>query len=674
MNRSALLAIAVAALVAACGTDAPSENSKSNGEPNNVVDGDCTPGERTCQDSRTLATCARSTDGTPRLVTTACLDSEECMNGDCVEIPLNCNDLCTPPETRCTPTGEAETCADHDGNGCNEFGAPVPCEAGQFCDPSDGRCKMTQCNDSCVEGETSCEEELITTCALGTDGCLAFGQGKECPEGESCMAGACMGGAGCSDECTEGELACSPDGKLRECRTDVDADTCAEFTDGMDCPGGQTCRMGACVAENACQDKCLAGEMVCLGNDIAACETQANGCLEFPAAPTPCPANESCQNMGGNVMCAPVAVVGDVVINEVFYDAVGDDNRANGSPTFIELFGPPGLSVANFTVELVNGSGGATYGSFTLPADAQLDGNGFAVIATDNPDSFLAFALPFFTNVYFVMTGASGTNDVMQNGPDNVQLRDDSNTVVDAVGYGDFASADFVGEGAGGGPDVQSGHSVGRDANGTDTDNNQADFLSYIPTPGYKNSDLILSEVYFDQPGTDDGSETFIELVNPAILGWEDLPLNGYVVRAVNGFNGDDYITTGALPGIELSGYNLNDGDEEGYVVICNVDTVGDALLDKCTALYEGVDFQNGPDNFVLEYNGRVIDAVGYGTFSGTDVFMGEGSAAPFSSSNGGKSLARWAWSDISHELDTNDNATDFHVVDPTPGAENPIP
>ncbi len=665
--------IAVSSLVA-CGVDPPPNDVANNMTPNNI-NGECEPGERSCQDSKTLATCARSTGGTPRLVTTTCLDDEECRQGDCVELPRTCSDLCTPPETRCTTTGEVETCADHSGDGCSEFGGARGCDAGQVCDPADGLCKMSTCTDSCVEGETACEDVLLTTCVRGSNGCLSLGQGKECAAGEACSAGVCMGGATCEDECTMGELACSGDGKLRECRADVDADTCTELTDGTACPGGQTCRMGGCVPINMCQDQCIAGEQVCLGNAIATCATQADGCLAFPAAPTACPMGQSCQNMGGSAMCAQVQVTGKVVINEVFYDAVGVDRRANGtSPTFVELYGPSGFSIANFTIELVNGNGGAVYGSFSLPTGAQLDGNGYAVIATNDADNFLSLALPFFTNVYFILPSGSGDQDIIQNGPDNVRLLDGAGATADALGYGTFAgSMTFAGEGTSA-PDVTSGHSVGRKTDGVDTDDNSADFVSLIPTPGYENSDLIINEIYFDQPGVDTGTETFVELVNPAILGWEDLPLGGYVLHAINGFDGSDYVMSGALPGIEMSGFNLNDGANEGYVVICNIDTASNALFDVCTVPYEGVDFQNGPDNFVLRYNGRVIDAVGYGTFTASETFVGEGTAKAFSSSNAGKSLARWKWSDISRDLDTDNNAMDFFVVDPTPGGENPLP
>jgi hypothetical protein len=364
-----------------------------------------------------------------------------------------------------------------------------------------------------------------------------------------------------------------------------------------------------------------------------------------------------------------------VVINELFYDALGaDDFRSGAAPTFLELSGPPGLDIAGYKVELINGSGGSVYATATLPTDARLDGNGFAVLAIEDSDSFLKFAAP--GNKYFILPNLAG-QDAFQNGPDNVKLYDASNTVVDALGYGAFATASiFEGEGMAA-PASGPGRSLGR-VKGVDTHNNASDFVSFYPTPGMPNADLIINEVYFDQPGTDTGTETFVEVIAP-IQGWEDIPLDGYVLRAVNGLNGMDYIytldanNTPTLNGIDFSGTNLNDG-ADGLVVVCNIDTAAPALLALCTVPFEGTDFQNGPDNFVLEYRGRVIDAVGYGTFTAPAVFVGEGTPKAFSSSGAGKSLSRWPISDPSKDNDTDDNSVDFHLNTPSPAQDNPIP
>jgi hypothetical protein len=263
----------------------------------------------------------------------------------------------------------------------------------------------------------------------------------------------------------------------------------------------------------------------------------------------------------------------------------------------------------------------------------------------------------------------------MQNGPDNVKLLDVSDQVVDAVGYGTFAGTSvFEGEGTAA-PSSTSGRSIGR-TNGVDTDDNSADFLTFYPTPGIPNADLRINEVYFDQPGTDTGSDTFVEVVAP-IQGWEDIALDGYVLRAINGLNGNDYIFTfdengtAVVDGVDFSGYTLNEGINSGYVVVCNIDTASNALLNRCTVPYEGSDFQNGPDNFVLEFGGRVVDAIGYGSFGASDTFAGEGSSKSFSTSSAGKSLSRWPISDPSVVGDTDDNSVDFHLMTPSPASDN---
>jgi hypothetical protein len=64
----------------------------------------------------------------------------------------------------------------------------------------------------------------------------------------------------------------------------------------------------------------------------------------------------------------------------------------------------------------------------------------------------------------------------------------------------------------------------------------------------------------------------------------------------------------------------------------------------------------------VLRDASGVLDAVGYGSFTGGDIFAGEGAAAPDASA--GSSIAR-----ANPLLDSNDNSVDFVVLaNPTPG------
>jgi hypothetical protein len=668
-----LTLVFVTTTLVAC-TDDPA-NGAENIDPG--CEDECALGDRSCIDSETVEFCVPdSTTGCNRLIDTQCLTSEECVQGTCDELPRTCEDVCRDLDTRCTVEGQVETCADHDGDGCVEFGDPVDCPSGEFCQARDGLCRAAECFDECEQGTTSCEGELISTCVRNAQGCLEYGPAKECAEGQTCQSGECVGGAACTDECSSGQAVCTGDGQRRECG-DFDDDTCLELGPAAACPGGQVCREGVCETAPTCTDDCRMNEAVCVGNQISECVTGASGCLEF-TSPMACPgATESCTVENGSVACRAAPVAGPVVINEVFFDALGDDVRPGGSPTFIELRGPAGLDLSAYVLEMVNGSSsGGTYNSVTLPAGARLDGNGFAVVTLDNPDTYLGLEATQYTNVYSAIPPYASGQDGLQNGPDNVRLLDDTGAELDAVGYGSFgANNTFVGEGSAAPEPVVAGRSIGRRA-GVDTDDNSADFISFYPTPGLPNSDLLINEVYVDQPGSDDGSETFVELVAP-IIGWEDADLTRYTLRAVNGFNGDDYIQTGVIPGILMQflgiDVTLND-DQAGYVVICNADVASSTLFNVCSVDFDGVDFQNGPDNFVLEFDGRVVDAIGYGSFSGSQTFVGEGSPAPFSSSDAGKSLSRWPVTDRTRDVDTDDNATDFSRVSPTPGRENARP
>ena len=99
----------------------------------------------------------------------------------------------------------------------------------------------------------------------------------------------------------------------------------------------------------------------------------------------------------------------------------------------------------------------------------------------------------------------------------------------------------------------------------------------------------------------------------------------------------------------------------DGVFLIGDDSGDGSTLISDADLVLE-IDFQNGPDSVVLRNGATVLDALGYGDFTG-QVFAGEGNAAPDAPS--GSSLAR-------HNplLDTNNNFNDFMVLDlTTPGA-----
>jgi len=155
----------------------------------------------------------------------------------------------------------------------------------------------------------------------------------------------------------------------------------------------------------------------------------------------------------------------------------------------------------------------------------------------------------------------------------------------------------------------------------------------------------LLSEVLYDAAGTDNGS-VFVEL-----FGVPGASLDGMLLEGVNGADGSVY-TSIALSGvIPADGvFVIGDDSGDGSTLVANADLV------------MNVDFQNGPDSVVLRDNNGVLDALGYGDFSG-GVFAGEGRAAADVPS--GFSLAR-----VNQLLDSNDNLVDFIALEvPTPGS-----
>jgi len=163
----------------------------------------------------------------------------------------------------------------------------------------------------------------------------------------------------------------------------------------------------------------------------------------------------------------------------------------------------------------------------------------------------------------------------------------------------------------------------------------------------------VLSEVYYDAPGSDDG-QSFV-----AIAGDPGTSLEGFTLEGINGSNGV------AGPTILLSGVIGTDGlfvvadqTSEGVTSVLGAD------------LLANFDFQNGPDSVVLRMGDTIHDALGYGVFAPDEFFAGEGSAA--SDVAAGSSLARFF-----ANLDSDDNAADFQVLlVPTPGQASfaPVP
>lgn len=156
---------------------------------------------------------------------------------------------------------------------------------------------------------------------------------------------------------------------------------------------------------------------------------------------------------------------------------------------------------------------------------------------------------------------------------------------------------------------------------------------------------IVLSEVLYDSTGSDNGN-VFVELFGAPGTVLDDLLLEG-----INGTDGTVYrsiILSGMIPPDGI--FVIGDDSGDGTTLVANTDLVAE------------VDFQNGPDSIVLRDLTGVLDALGYGDFSGA-VFTGEGNAAVDAAT--GSSLARF-----NPLLDTDNNLDDFVALGtPTPGS-----
>ena len=157
---------------------------------------------------------------------------------------------------------------------------------------------------------------------------------------------------------------------------------------------------------------------------------------------------------------------GQVLIQELLYDGPGADS----DDVFTELTGPPGTSLDGWSLVGVNGDGGGVYRTVDLSGVA-IPADGILVVAHESAAGSLLAARDLVGLVDW------------QNGPDAVQLLDDAGNLIDALQYGD-AGPFNAGEGNPA-PAPPPGASLARNAAGTDSDDNAADFgVVERPTPG----------------------------------------------------------------------------------------------------------------------------------------------------------------------------------------------
>ncbi len=538
----------------------------------------------------------------------------------------SCEDECSPGAQTCSADQSGYTlCGQFDADPCLEPSAPIACANGYVCDS--GQC-VSECRNLCPSGGAICADETnLEICGnFDQDSCREPGAPVACGTGERCEAGACVDeNEPCTDECSaDGETVCFGDA-VRTCGQ-FDSDACLDLGAPTACSLGEVCSEGACVP--FCQDTCPSeGATECSGNGSRTCgEFDGDSCLEW--GPTEvCAAGETCS----------AGVCGDECIDECTaigqascsvdggvrlcgqYDSDSCLDLATALPCPSGFGCENGLCVATCTDECTSGAARCGADGSSLETCGQFDGDPCTEWGGN-------VACP---------GGASCDGNAC-----DLPCSDECTT--------DGASECVAGQDATrscGQYDLDSclEWSTATTCESFETCNAGACELGATP------ADIVINELSYDSLSGDTsaGTTVFIELWGP-----NGASLDGWEVVGVNGSNGADYNA------IDLTGEVLG---SDGYFVIAH--TNADATLAGFADLLDSsADLQNGPDNVVLRWRGRTVDALGYGTFGGSDTFAGEGSAA--SATGAGESLSR----DASH-TDTDDNSSDFTVVAvPTPG------
>ena len=204
-------------------------------------------------------------------------DAPYCSLGRCAK---DCVDECVAGASRCAGPGAAQSCGQGDRDGCMDWLAPQPCEAGEVCEG--GRCRVPgPCDDECGADERRCEDGGVVECGqYDTDDCLDWGPPVACRDGESCSQGICGPVGQCEDECERG--ACEG-GRFVPCGQ-YDLDACLDKGTSQACAAEDPCQEGRCDPLQGCVQTAMTcdtpGPSVCVDGDTLLVSDAQGQCVQ----------------------------------------------------------------------------------------------------------------------------------------------------------------------------------------------------------------------------------------------------------------------------------------------------------------------------------------------------------------------------------------------------------
>ena len=218
-----------------------------------------------------------------------------------------------------------------------------------------------------------------------------------------------------------------------------------------------------------------------------------------------------------------------LVITEIFYNPPETDD---GDAEFLEIHnaGAGEIDVTGFTVDDEDSLGEAN----SLTLSGTIPAGAYVILTPAGFDAVTRWNVAPFAELPF---GLSGGGDI-------VTIRDTDGNVVDEVNYDD--EAEWTSEPDGNGPSLE--------LIDVFSDNSLADSWAASvgdPTPGTVNSvaataTLVINEIYYNPPDSDEDDAEFLELHNP---GNSDLDVTGYTVDDEDSeAEGRTVVLTGVIP------------------------------------------------------------------------------------------------------------------------------